>query len=60
LLRPIEYAATSLTIVSMAALGLGVDVRTVTRAGAPVIATATVSLLLIGAMAILITHIFGI
>lgn len=60
LLKPIEYAATSLTIVSMAALGLGVDVRTVTRAGAPVIATASVSLLLIGAMAILITHIFGI
>ena len=48
LLRPIAFSATQLTIVSMAALGLGVDVRSVARAGGRVTAAVTLSLLVLG------------
>ena len=47
-LGPISEAATILTVISMAALGLGVDIRTVTRAGGPVTATVILSLLALG------------
>jgi uncharacterized integral membrane protein (TIGR00698 family) len=47
-LAPIAGTATSLTVIAMAALGLGVDVRTVARAGAPVVATTIMSLLALG------------
>ena len=40
----LAWASSGLTIVSMAALGLGVDVRTVARAGPAVIGTVVVSL----------------
>ena len=43
-------AATLLTVVSMAALGLGVDVRTVARAGGRVTAAVVLSLLVLGAI----------
>lgn len=49
-LAPIADAATLLTVVSMAALGLGVDVRTVARAGGRVTAAAILSLLVLGAI----------
>lgn len=49
-LEPISHVATLLTVVSMAALGLGVDIRTVVRAGGRV--TAAVVLSLIGLAAI--------
>lgn len=49
-LGPIAGAATFLTVISMAALGLGVDVRTVARAGGPVVATVVMSLLALAAV----------
>jgi uncharacterized integral membrane protein (TIGR00698 family) len=47
-LPAIGAAATFLTVISMAALGLGVDVRTVSRAGARVTLTVILSLLALG------------
>lgn len=49
-LAPIASAATLLTVVSMAALGLGVDVRTVARAGGRVTMAVILSLLVLGAI----------
>jgi uncharacterized integral membrane protein (TIGR00698 family) len=59
-LLPINEVSTLLTIVSMAALGLGVDVRTVARAGARVIVAVTGSLILIAAIAIGMIHALGV
>ena len=47
-LAPVSWVSGVLTVMSMAALGLGVDVRVVARAGARVTATVTLSLLLLG------------
>ena len=47
-LTPLGLAATFLTVIAMAALGLGVDIRTVSRAGAPVTTTVILSLLALG------------
>lgn len=44
-IAPMSHVSTTLTIVSMAALGLSVDVRTVAHAGGQVIAAASLSLL---------------
>jgi uncharacterized integral membrane protein (TIGR00698 family) len=49
-LAPASEAATLLTVVSMAALGLGVDVRTVAGAGGRVTAAVVLSLLVLGAI----------
>lgn len=49
---PIGTAATWLTIVSMAALGLGVDVRVVARAGMRVTSAVTLSLIALGALSL--------
>ena len=43
-----------LTVLSMAALGLGVDVRVVARVGLPVTATVTLSLLVLGVVSLLL------
>ncbi len=51
LLRPIAVASTWLTVISMAALGLGVDVRAVARAGPRVTAVVTLSLVGLGVLA---------
>lgn len=51
-LTPLATAATLLTVISMAALGLGVDVRTVATAGAQVSAAVALSLLSLGAVAL--------
>ena len=51
-LAPIGTAATLLTVISMAALGLGVDVRTVAKAGGPVTAAVVLSLATLGAIAV--------
>jgi uncharacterized integral membrane protein (TIGR00698 family) len=52
--RPIAASAatlaTALTVVSLAALGLGCDLRTVARAGGRVTAAVTLSLLVLGAI----------
>ena len=50
-LGPIATIATDLTIISMAALGLGVDVRVLAKAGPRVTAVVTLSLVVLGAMA---------
>jgi len=55
-LPPIAQTATLFTIVSMAALGLGVDVRVVARASGPVVATATLSILLLGVLSLGLIH----
>lgn len=44
LIAPINQVATALTVISMAALGLGVDARTVTKAGGRVTLTVIASL----------------
>jgi uncharacterized integral membrane protein (TIGR00698 family) len=49
-LAPIGESATMLTIISMAALGLGVDVRAVSRAGGAVTATVILSLIALGSV----------
>lgn len=49
-IAPIGRIATLLTVVSMAALGLGVDVRTVAKAGGRVTAAVVMSLLGLGAI----------
>lgn len=54
LLASISQAATLLTIVSMAALGLGVDVRVVAKAGPRVTAVVTLSLIALGGVAMLL------
>ena len=51
LLGPIAIASNWLTVISMAALGLGVDVRAVARAGPRVTAVVTLSLVGLGALA---------
>jgi uncharacterized integral membrane protein (TIGR00698 family) len=56
---PAGHVATWLTIVSMAALGLGVDVRVVARAGARVTAVVTLSLIALGAAALVLIHGLG-
>lgn len=54
-----EHAATLLTVVSMAALGLGVDVRTVARAGGRVTAAVILSLLVLGAISLTLIRLIG-
>jgi uncharacterized integral membrane protein (TIGR00698 family) len=51
LLLPVKNTAAWLTTISMAALGLGVDVRVVARSGIRVTGAVTVSLLLLAAIA---------
>lgn len=57
---PIALAANALTVVSMAALGLAVDLRAVAASGGRVIAAATVSLLLLGSLAFGAIRLLGI
>jgi len=46
--RPLRTLAAILTTISMAALGLGVDVRTVAKAGLRVTLAVTASLVVLG------------
>jgi uncharacterized integral membrane protein (TIGR00698 family) len=59
-LGPMAVAANLLTIVSMAALGLGTDLRVVARAGTRVIAAVTLSLLALGAISLGLIRLLGI
>ncbi len=59
-LPPMSGAATWLTIVSMAALGLSVDVRVVAKAGPKAIGTVTLSLALLGAIALGLIAVLGV
>lgn len=58
--RPIAFTAMQLTIVSMAALGLGVDVRSVARAGLRVTAAVTLSVLVLGANSLGLIYAVGV
>lgn len=51
-IAPISYVATLLTVVSMAALGLGVDVRVVAKAGGQVTTAVILSLLGLGVISL--------
>ena len=56
---PITRAAAVLTVVSMAALGLGVDVRVIGRVGGRVTAAVTLSLLLLLVMSLVLVHLLA-
>jgi uncharacterized integral membrane protein (TIGR00698 family) len=58
-IAPIGRVATLLTVVSMAALGLGVDVRTVAKAGGRVTTAVILSLLGLGAISFALLHALG-
>lgn len=59
-LTPMRVAATLLTILAMAALGLGVDIRVVGRAGGRVTAAVTGSLLTLMVISFLLVRALGI
>lgn len=58
-LAPASHAATILTIISMAALGLGVDIRVVARAGGRVTAAVVLSLVALGLVSLGLIHLVG-
>lgn len=60
ILPSIQFASTALTIISMAALGLGVDVRSVASAGGRVTLTAILSLLVLGVISLGLIHLLGV
>ncbi|KXV76454.1 YeiH family protein [Acetobacter cerevisiae] len=53
-IAPINQVATVLTVISMAALGLGVDARTVTKAGGRVTTAVVLSLVGLGVLSLLL------
>ena len=59
-LLPIKTAANLLTTISMAALGLGVDVRVVAKAGLRVTAAVTLSLIVLGAISLGLIRLLGV
>jgi uncharacterized integral membrane protein (TIGR00698 family) len=59
-LAPLTHAAALLTTVAMAALGLGVDVRVVVRAGLRVALAVTMSLIALGVMSYVLIEALGI
>ncbi|OYR19822.1 YeiH family protein [Brucella thiophenivorans] len=56
----IQFASAALTIISMAALGLGVDIRSVASAGGRVTLAAILSLLVLGTISLGLIHLIGI
>ena len=56
-LPPVAWLSNALTIVAMAALGLGVDIRTVAKAGPAVTATVTISLVLLLLVSLGLIHV---
>ena len=59
-LPPLAWLSTALTILSMAALGLGVDVRTVAKAGPAVTATVVLSLVMLVAVSLGLIRLLGV
>jgi uncharacterized integral membrane protein (TIGR00698 family) len=57
--EPASRAASVLTIISMAALGLGVDIRVIAKAGPRVTAVITLSLVSLGAIALMLIRALG-
>jgi uncharacterized integral membrane protein (TIGR00698 family) len=60
LLKPASDLANVFTVISMAALGLGVDVRVVAGAGARVIGVVTASLVVLGLVSLVLIHLLGV
>ncbi|HTJ58077.1 MAG TPA: putative sulfate exporter family transporter [Devosiaceae bacterium] len=60
LLSPMGQLSNGLTVVSMAALGLSVDLRAVARSGTRVITAAAISLLLLGGLAFGVIRALGV
>lgn len=60
LLTPIKLTATALTIVSMAALGLGVDLRVLSRVGGKVTLAVVLSLIILVAISVILIRLIGI
>ena len=60
LLHPTAIVANALTTVSMAALGLGVDVRVVAKAGLRVTAAVTLSLVVLGLISLALIYLIGV
>lgn len=56
----IKWITTALTVLSMAALGLGVDVRVLARVGTAVTLAVSASLLVLFAIALALIHLLGI
>jgi len=59
-LAPIKLTATALTIISMAALGLGVDLRVLSRVGGKVTMAVVLSLIILVAISIVLIRLIGI
>lgn len=59
MIAPAHEASVFLTILAMAALGLGVDLRSVTAAGPRVVTVVTLSLLLLGLAALAVLRLTG-
>jgi uncharacterized membrane protein YadS len=59
-LPALTYVAGTLTTISMAALGLGVDVRVVARSGVRVTAAVTASLIVLGLISYALIRLTGI
>ena len=59
-LKPTALVANLLTTVSMAALGLGVDIRAVTKAGLRVTGAVTLSLIVLGLISLGLIHLIGV
>jgi uncharacterized membrane protein YadS len=59
LLAPLSAASTWLTIVSMAALGLGVDMRAIAKAGPRVTAVVSLSLVVLGLVSWALIHLLN-
>jgi uncharacterized integral membrane protein (TIGR00698 family) len=57
--EPVRTAASMLTTIAMAALGLGVDVRTVAKAGVRVTAAVTLSLIFLGGISFALIRVAG-
>jgi uncharacterized integral membrane protein (TIGR00698 family) len=60
LLGPLKFTAATLTTISMAGLGLGVDVRVVAKAGVRVTAAVTISLVALGIISLVLIRVAGI
>jgi len=59
LVEPVMYLTRGFTTISMAALGLGVDVRVIARTGPRVSAAVTLSLLVLGGITMLLIRLFS-
>jgi uncharacterized integral membrane protein (TIGR00698 family) len=60
LLKPLRTTAAILTTIAMAALGLGVDIRVVTKAGLRVTIAVTASLIVLGLISLALIRLAGI